>query len=185
MSVSDGRLEQITREAYTDCLEWLKDKEGLNLETKTQNKGLSLEEKEAYLKAAGEALQTIIVKKKKDDKTNVNPNIDTFRQMCRNGGIKVKEQRELFREQASLYYKFSSEDQLLAEWEAEEYEKDDDKTEVGTSTENNSIKAGVSNRKNSSNTNNVSVNKNNSSSTKMSSSNNIKEDMVVVVNDEK
>ena len=78
MSVSDGRLEQITREAYTDCLEWLKDKEGLNLETKTQNKGLSLEEKEAYLKAAGEALQTIIVKKKKDDKTKVNPNIDTL-----------------------------------------------------------------------------------------------------------
>ena len=123
MSVSAERLEQINREDYTDCLEWLKDKEGLNLETKTQSKGLKLEEKEAYLTAAGEAIQTIIVKKKQDDKTNVNPNIDTFRQMCRNGGINIKEQREIFREQTCLYYKLYSEDQLLAEWEAEEYEK--------------------------------------------------------------
>ena len=177
MSVSEQRMRQINRENYTDCVEWLKDKEGLNLETKTAKKvPLTLEGKEAYIKEAEEALQTIITKKWKDNTANVIPKVGTFCQACRNGGINVKEQREMFWEQARLYFELSPEDQQLAEREVKEYEQDNEavNNEVGSSTENNS-----------SNTNNVgSSTENNSSSTNMSSSNNINDDKVVVGIDE-
>ena len=116
---------------------WLKDKEGLNLETKTVTKGLDLEGKQAFMDEAQEALLTSIDKKWPDETANVVPKVGTFRQACRNGGIKLKEQREMFTEQARLYFGLSPEDQQLADREAEEDESDDDNNNEAVNNEEN------------------------------------------------
>ena len=51
------------------------------------------------------------------------PKVNNFRSACTKGGINVYEQREIFREQARIYFKLSHEDQELTELEDEEHEQ--------------------------------------------------------------
>ena len=130
-SISDQpEDERYDRELYVDCVKWLQENKGLNLETKTKGKQLNQEEKRAFIKKAAEAVQAIIVKKWKNNRAIITPEVNTFRQMCRDGRFNVNEQRSLFREQARLYFKLSFDEQKQFEAEAKRKSSNEDDSSI-------------------------------------------------------
>ena len=111
------------RREYVNCVDWLNDgKEFVLIKRTIAKKNLPDAERNSYIEAAEEAVQSLIIKKYKDVKACVIPQVDNFRSPCTKGGITVPQQRKILRKQARLYFKLSHKGQNLAEEEAEERE---------------------------------------------------------------